>query len=145
MNNSKNSEEIKTYVWHIERANFVFDDLAEYEEWKINQKVYFEIDPTNSDDHGAAILDDPKEGIAEFEVNETNGAVSITLEDDGPVISAWIGWEPKLRDGIGDDEVLQWSEEMSGWFTGTISLGDFDASITEDDGGRIFPYTDPED
>jgi len=105
---------------------------------------FFELDPFNADDRGKDLFEDPKDGFAYFEVNETNGALSITLEDDGPVISAWIGWDPKLREGIENEDVLRWSEETGGWFSGTINLGNFEASITEDDGGRIFPYTDPD-
>ena len=145
MDNPKDSEEKKTYVWHIERAKFIFEDMDDYEKWKEFKRVHFEIDPSGADDAGSELFDEPQDGFAEFEINDTNGALSISLEEDGPVISAWVGWEPKLRHGIGDDEVLQWSEEMGGWFSGTISLVDFDAPITEDDGGRIFPYTDPEE
>ena len=38
------------FVWHIDRAKFVFDDPTEYETWKQEKKVFFEIDPSASDD-----------------------------------------------------------------------------------------------
>lgn len=143
-NTQKQDEDELCFVWHISRARFSFEDLNEYEKWKQEEKVSFEIDPSNSDDRGAGLFEDPKDGCADFEVNESNGALSISLADDGPIISAWIGWTPRLREGVGEEDVLRWAEEMGGWFSGTITLSGFDASITDDDGGSIFPYSDPD-
>ena len=101
------------------------------------ETMHFEMDPSGSDDGGEKLFDDPSDGYAEFEIDDNNGNVSISLDDDGPVITAWVKWSPNLRDGVGEDEVLEWGADMGGWYAGTISLGDVDASISEDDGGDI--------
>lgn len=138
MTSSENPEGNKNiFVWHIDRAKFLFEDASEYEAWKKEKKVYFEMDPSGSDDGGEELFDDPSDGYAEFEIDDSNGNVSISLDDDGPVITAWVKWSPNLRDGVGEDEVLEWGADMGGWYAGTISLGDVDASISEDDGGDI--------
>jgi hypothetical protein len=138
-NNYSDGEAIdeNVFVWHIHRAKFAFEDASEYEAWKKEKKVYFEMDPSGADDGGDALFDDPEDGYAEFEVDESNGNISISLEDDGPTITAWVKWTPKLRDDVGEDEVLEWGEDMGGWYAGSISLGDVNASISEDDGGGI--------
>ena len=138
MTSSENSEGNENiFVWHIDRAKFVFEDASEYEAWKKDKKVYFEMDPSGSDDGGEELFEDPSDGYAEFEIDDSNGNVSISLDEDGPVITAWVKWSPNLRDGVGEDEVLEWGADMGGWYAGTISLGDVDASISEDDGGDI--------
>ena len=130
------------FVWHIKRAKFLFEDASEYEAWKKEKKVYFEMDPSGSDDGGEELFDDPSDGYAEFEIDDTKGNVSISLDDDGPVITAWVKWSPKLRDGVSEDEVLEWGADMGGWYAGTISLSDVDASISEDDGGDLRSLAD---
>ena len=138
MTSSENPEGNENiFIWHIDRAKFLFEDASEYEAWKKEKKVYFEMDPSGSDDGGEKLFDDPSDGYAEFEIDDNNGNVSISLDDDGPVITAWVKWSPNLRDGVGEDEVLEWGADMGGWYAGTISLGDVDASISEDDGGDI--------
>jgi len=136
------TDDKNVFVWHIDRAKFVFEDAEEYEQWKKEKKVFFEMDPSGADDGGDELFDDPEEGYAEFEVDDSNGHVSISLEDDGPLITAWIKWTPNLREDVGEDEVIEWGEDMGGWFAGSISLGDVDASISEDDGGGIRPLAD---
>ena len=126
-----------TFVWHIDRAKFSFEDQEEYLAWQANKSVFFEIDPSASDDGGEDIFENPEDAATEFEVNAENGKVSISLEEDGPIISAWVQWSPNLAEGIGEDEVVEWGQDMAGWESGSIYLGDVDASIVEDDGGDI--------
>ena len=125
------------FVWHIHRAKFAFEDASEYEAWMKEKKVIFEMDPSGSDDGGDALFDDPEDEYAEFEVDKSNSNISISLEDGGPIITAWVKWTPKFRDDVGEDDVLEWGQDMGGWYAGSISLGDVDASIIEDDGGSI--------
>ena len=125
------------FVWHIDRAKFVFDDPTGYETWKQEKKVFFEIDPSASDDGAEDVLQDPEGAAFECEINDENGSVSISLENDGPVITAWVKWSPKIAEGVGEEEVIQWGLDMAGWESGSIYLGDVDASIVEDDGGDI--------
>lgn len=126
-----------TFVWHIDRAKFVFENADEYEIWKKTKPVFFEMDPSMSDDGGEEIFEDAEAAAADFEINEDNGTLSISLEEDGPLITAWVKWVPNLADGIEPDEVIEWSQDMAGWSAGSIHLGDVDATISEDDGGDI--------
>lgn len=124
-------------VWHIHRAKFVFDDTNEYEAWKKTKTVRFEMDPTMSDDGGDEILADPENSAIDIEVTDDVGKVSVSLEEDGPAITAWVKWSPSLADGVSEDEVIEWGDDMGGWAAGSIYLGEYDATITEDDGGGI--------
>ena len=71
----------------------------------------------------------------DFEVTEDRGLVKITLEKDGPVISAWVGVLAETVDDLDQETLTDWANDQSGWACCTIHLGDFDASIDEDDGG----------
>jgi transposase-like protein len=122
-------------VWHIDRAKFSFDDPDEYEEWKKDKKVFFEFSPSQSDDFGEAVFSDPSECEDDFEVTADRGKVSITLEEDGPVVSAWVKVSAELVDDLDDEALSEWSADEGGWASCSIYLGPYDASISEDDGG----------
>ena len=124
-----------TAIWHIDRAKFVFSDPSEYKQWKKEKKVFFEFSPTNSDDGGEAVFVDADAAEDDFEVTEDRGLVKITLEKDGPVISAWVGVLAETVDDLDQETLTDWANDQSGWACCTIHLGDFDASIDEDDGG----------
>jgi hypothetical protein len=124
-----------TVIWHIDRAKFVFSDPAEYKQWKKEKKVFFEFSPSGADDGGEAVFADVEGAADDFEVTEDRGLVKISLEKDGPVISAWVGVLAETVDDLDQDTLTDWSNDQSGWACCTIHLGDFDASIEEDDGG----------
>jgi transposase-like protein len=124
-----------TAIWHIDRAKFVFSDPAEYKKWKKDKKVFFEFSPSNSDDGGEAVFADAETAEDDFEVTEDRGLVKISLEKDGPVISAWVGVLAETVDDLDQDTLTDWSNDQSGWACSTIHLGEFEASIVEDDGG----------
>jgi len=124
-----------TIIWHIDRAKFSFDDNSEYEQWKSEKKVFFEFTPSQADDGGDAIFPDAGEIETWFEVTEKNGMLKIFLEEDGPVISAWIMIEAELNDDVDEDTLSDWAAEEGGWASCTIYL-EYDANITEDDGGE---------
>jgi transposase-like protein len=130
------SEELSAgLVWHIDRAKFSFDDADEYEEWKKEKKVFFEFSPSQSDDSGEAVFADASECEDDFEVTGDRGKVSITLEDDGPVVSAWVKVSADLAEDLDEETLSEWSSDQGGWASCSIHLGPYDASISEDDGG----------
>ena len=59
----------------------------------------------------------------------------MTLEDDGPVISAWVAVQVQTTEDFDDDALQEWASEEAGWASASIYLSDVDATITEDDGG----------
>lgn len=121
-------------VWHIDRAKFSFDNVDEYEAWKKDKKVFFEFSPSQSDDFGEAVFADASED--DFEVTSSRGEVSITLEDDGPVVSAWVKVVADLVDDLDEETLSEWSNERGGWASCSIHLGPYDASMSSDDGGE---------
>lgn len=122
-------------IWHIDRAKFSFSDPSEYKEWKKEKKVFFEFSPTGADDGGEAVFVDPDSAEDDFEVNESRGTIKVNLEKDGPVITAWVGVDAETVDGLDEDTLSDWANDQGGWASCSIHLGDFDASIEEDDGG----------
>ena len=122
-------------IWHIDRAKFSFDDPAEYDEWKKTKSVFFELSPSAADDMGEAVFVDASETEGDFEITPNVGKVSITLEDDGPVITAWVKVSAELVENLDQETLSEWSSEEGGWASCSIYLGEFDASIVEDDGG----------
>lgn len=130
------SEELRAgLVWHIDRAKFSFDDADEYEEWKKEKKVFFEFSPSQSDDFGEAVFADASECEDDFEVTADRGKVPITLEEDGPVVSAWVKVSADLAEDRDEETLSEWSSDQGGWASCSIHLGPYDASILEDDGG----------
>jgi transposase-like protein len=124
-----------TLIWHIDRAKFSFSDPSEYKEWKKEKKVFFEFSPTGADDGGEAVFVDPDSAEGDFEVTEGRGTIKVKLEKDGPVITAWVGVDAETVDGLDEDTLSEWANDQGGWVSCSIHLGDFDASIEEDDGG----------
>jgi hypothetical protein len=124
-----------TAIWHIDRAKFVFSDPAEYKKWKKEKKVFFEFSPTGSDDGGEAVFADPEASDDDFEVTEDRGLVKVKLEKDGPVITAWVGVLAETVEELDQEMLTDWANDQGGWACSTIHLGEFEASIVEDDGG----------
>lgn len=124
-----------TAIWHIDRAKFVFSDPAEYKQWKKEKKVFFEFSPSNSDDGGEAVFADAETAEDDFEVTEDRGLVKIKLEKDGPVITAWVGVLAETVEELDQEMLTDWANDQGGWACSTIHLGEFEASIVEDDGG----------
>ena len=122
-------------IWHIDRAKFYFDDPEEYEAWKKDKKVFFEFSPSQSDDCGQSVFADAGESGDYFEVTPDRGVISISLEDDGPEVSAWVQIKAKLIDELDEETLSTWSGDEGGWASCSISLGPYDAFITEDYGG----------
>lgn len=134
---SESSDEIPvpTLIWHIDRAKFTFSDPSEYKAWKKTTKVFFEFSPTGADDGGEAVFVDPDASSDDFEVTEDRGLIKINLEKDGPVITAWVGVLAETVEDLDEDTLNDWANDQGGWASCTIHLGEFDASIEEDDGG----------
>lgn len=122
-------------IWHIDRAKFVFDNPEDYDEWKKTKSVFFELSPSASDDMGETVFVDASEVEVSYEITGDLGKVSITLEDDGPIISAWVKVSAELVEDLDEETLMEWSSEQGGWASCTIYLGEYDASIIEDDGG----------
>ncbi len=129
------SAEAPTLIWHIDRAKFTFSDPSEYKEWKKEKKVFFEFSPSSADDGGEAVFVDPESSEDDFEIDEHRGTVKVKLEKDGPVITAWVAVSAEIVDGLDEEALNEWSNDQGGWSSCSIHLGDFDASIEEDDGG----------
>ena len=123
-------------IWHIDRAKFNFEDPSDYEEWKKNKSVFFELTPSAADDFGEAVFADADSAEDDFEITKENGTLSISLEDDGPLISAWVKVSAELVDDVDEDTLSDWSSDEGGWASCSIYLGDFDAQIVGDDGGE---------
>ena len=88
-------------VWHIDNAVFNFDDESGRNSWVAGgKKVSFEFDPSNSDDGGDALFDDPSAASQYFELNTNNSVLQIIEEADSVRISAWIDIALTLKDGI---------------------------------------------
>jgi len=122
-------------IWHIDRAKFQFEDEADYESWKADPQVFFEFSPSSADDAGENIFVDPFEIEIYEQVTEPNSKVAIIFEGDGPVVSAWVAVDIETTEEFDQESFDEWSSDGGGWYAGSISLGDFDAHVTEDDGG----------
>lgn len=125
----------QTLIWHIDRAVFVFDDPAAYATWKEDPHVFFAIRPTLSDDGGVSIFVDPNSVDGGFEITDATGVLKINLEENGPVISAWVLVTAELVEDFDEAALNAWSSENGGWASSTLHLGPHDATLTEDDGG----------
>jgi transposase-like protein len=132
---AKGSETEPSLIWHIDRAKFVFSDPSEYKDWKKEKRVFFELSPSGADDAGEAVFCDPEGAGDDFEITEGRGVVKIKLEKDGPLITAWVGVSAETVDGLDADTLSEWANDEGGWASCSIHLGEFDASIEEDDGG----------
>lgn len=132
---AKGGDTEPTLIWHIDRAKFVFSDPSEYKDWKKEKRVFFELSPTGADDSGEAVFSDPEAACDDFEVTESRGLVKIKLEKDGPLITAWVGVSAEIVEGVDADALSEWANDQGGWASCSIHLGEFDASIEEDDGG----------
>jgi hypothetical protein len=122
-------------VWHIDDAIFNFDDEAGRDSWVAGgKKVSFEFDPSNSDDGGDALFDDPSAASQYFELNTNNSVLQIIEEADCVRISAWIDIALTLKDGIDEDEFYDWANNYGGVYCSTITLNDCDSSISGDSG-----------
>ena len=132
---SMSEEQSLGLVWHIDRAKFSFDDADEYEEWKKEKKVFFEFSPSQSDDFGEAVFADPSECEDDFEVTADRGTVSITLEEEGPVVYPWLKVSAELVEDLDEDTLSDWNSDQGGWAGCSIYLDPYDATTSEDDGG----------
>lgn len=122
-------------VWHIDDAVFNFDDESGRNSWVAGgKKVSFEFDPSNSDDGGDALFDDPSAASQYFELNTNNSVLQIIEEADSVRISAWIDIALTLKDGIDEDEFYDWANNYGGVYCSTITLNDCDSSISGDSG-----------
>lgn len=122
-------------IWHIDSAQFEFNTPDDYEVWKESKKVFFEFSPAEADDFGEDLFIDPENQGTHFEITEDNGNLKIDLGEKGPIITAWVQVSAKVNDEFDEDHLLEWAAEFGGWASSTIDLGEFEASITEDDGG----------
>jgi hypothetical protein len=123
-------------VWHIDRARFVFEDVAEYAAWARDKKVFFRCCPTASDDEGASVFADAAQAEGDFEIAAERGNLLIKLEERGPVISAWVEVAADLVPDLTEDTLSVWSSEMGGWITSIIHLGEAYPTTDSDDGGE---------
>ena len=120
--------------WIIKRAVFKFEDQSDYEKWKTSPEIYFEFAPNQSSDGGQSIFADP-ESIGLYEkIDDTNGSVSISFDDEAPTVTA--SFIVTVSDRISEEALEQWSSEEAGWMSSTISLGDYVAYVSMDDGGE---------
>lgn len=132
-----------TLIWHIDRARFTFSEPDEYKEWQKEKKVFFDFSPASSDDGGETVFLEPNSAEEDFEITEDRGLVKITLEKDGPLITAWVGVTAELTEGLDEETLNDWAYEQGGWASCSIHLGDFEATIEEDDGGDWrFPHAE---
>jgi hypothetical protein len=122
-------------IWHIDRAKFAFDDAAEYDSWKEEQKVRFEWSPSSADSAGENLFEEAYDIEMDFEITKPDSELKVTLEDDGPVVSAWVAVEVQTTGDFDDEAFEEWASEEGGWASASIYLSDVDATITEDDGG----------
>lgn len=130
-------------VWHIDRARFVFQDAADYAAWTQDKKVFFRFCPTASDDKGASVFADPANAEDDFEITPDRGNLLIRLEEQGPVISAWVEVTANLVPDLTEDALSIWSSEMGGWITSIIHLGDEHPTTDSDGGGEWRLSGDP--
>ena len=133
--NDDDSTASSTLIWHIDRAKFSFSDPSEYKEWKKEKKVFFEFSPSGADDGGETVFVDPDSAEDDFEVTDGRGTIKVKLEKGGPVITAWVSVDAEIVDGLDEYTLSDWANDQGGWASCSIHLGDFDASIEEDDGG----------
>ncbi|KEO93260.1 hypothetical protein EH32_11080 [Erythrobacter litoralis] len=131
MNNHKES----LLTWSIRAAKFHFDSAEDYQDWKRDKRVFFLFRPSQSDDRGETVFADPENSFDDFEISAGDGDLLIYLEDSGPVITARVTIKVALRPGVDDEAIASWALEKGGWFGSTISLGLYDVSLTEDQGG----------
>ena len=90
--------------------------------------------PIRASDGGQSIFADP-ESIGLYEkIDDTNGSVSISFDDEAPTVTA--SFIVTVSDRISEEALEQWSSEEAGWMSSTISLGDYDAYVSMDDGGE---------
>lgn len=122
-------------IWHIDRAKFVFDNEDDFKKWQEDPEIFFEFSPTSADEPGEELFEDVYDIEIYRKVDDEESKVSFTVEADGVVVSAWIAINIETTEDFDEEGFSEWAEDFGGWYSASISLGDFEASIIEDDGG----------
>jgi hypothetical protein len=122
-------------IWHIDRAKFVFDNQDDFTKWQENPEIFFEFSPTSADEPGEDLFEDVYDIEIYRKVDDEESKTSFTVEADGVVVSAWIAIHIETTEDFDEESFSEWAEDFGGWYSASISLGDFEASIIEDDGG----------
>ena len=122
-------------IWHIDRAKFVFDNQDDFTKWQENPEIFFEFSPTSADEPGEDLFEDVYDIEIYRKVDDEESKTSFTVEADGVVVSAWIAIHIETTEDFDEERFSEWAEDFGGWYSASISLGDFEASIIEDDGG----------
>ena len=123
-------------VWHIDRAKFEFENVSDIEEWKSNPDVFFEFSPSSADEPGDDLFVDVYDIEIYQKIEGNNSKVNFKVEDDRVIVSAWVTVDVETTEDFNEESFSEWADELGGWYSASISLGDFDATITEDDGGE---------
>lgn len=123
-------------IWHIDRAKFEFEDANDLSEWMKNPEVFFEFSPSSADEPGEELFEDVFDMEIYQKVEGGASKVSFTVEDGHAIVSAWVAIDVETSEDFDEESFSEWAEEYGGWYSASISLGDFDATITEDDGGE---------
>ena len=110
--------------WFIDRAKFVFEDTTEYRRWMRDKQVYLKFDPTNSMDSGDHILQSPGADSAVM-IPLTPGTDGLRIEFgfEGPTITADVDLPVSLNDGVDEDALEFWAEELAGYMSVELILG----------------------
>lgn len=122
-------------IWHIDRAKFVFDNKDDFMKWQENPEIFFEFSPSSADEPGEELFEDVYDIEIYRKVDDEESKVSFTVEADGVTVSAWVAISIETTEDFNEESFSEWAEDFGGWYSASISLGDFEASITEDDGG----------
>mgnify|MGYP000285966248 CR=1 FL=1 len=122
-------------IWHIDRAKFVFDNEDDFKKWQEDPEIFFEFSPTSADEPGEELFEDVYDIEIYRKVDDEESKVSFTVEADGVLVSAWIAINIETTEDFDEESFSEWAEDFGGWYSASISLGDFEASIIEDDGG----------
>lgn len=65
-----------------------------------------------------------------------DSVVKVAFQYDKVIVSAWVVVDVATTEEFDEKDFAEWAYEYGGWFSATISLGDYEATITEDDGGE---------
>lgn len=127
---------VKIY-WSVYDAQYEFEDEDDLAQWKTTKELTFEFNIGDTDDGGSSVFKTPDKVNQSFDVKDgQKHKIEISISDTCVNITATICLEEDLVDGITEEQISEWSEDMNGWFSASLLLGDFDAHVVSDDGGE---------
>lgn len=125
-----------TLIWHIDRAEFKFENTEKITQWKKNPEFFFEFTPSTADVPGENLFQDVYDVDIYQKIEGKNSIVKVAFQNEKIIVSAWVVVDVATTEEFNEKDFAEWAYEYGGWFSATISLGDYEATIIGDDGGE---------